>query len=168
MTSRSLYAVFLACGWVQTGSSMFTWPAGWNTSLFTFSMDRNYRREYMTDFVRIEWLPGEHLCQPGLTNNPAGNPAVSGSPCAVPQPASTHVILHCSRVCCMACLPWLDAPQPASLPSCLCPGAAVPSTDCLPACLANNLSHSLHPCRPQSWLLPCVLIACLLHRWLHG
>ena len=86
--------------WVQTGSGMFPWPAGWNTSLFTFSMDRNYRREYMTDFVRIEWLPGERIRQPGLTNNPAGNPAVSSEPLL--QCLKQHYIsdTQCQRVRC--------------------------------------------------------------------
>ena len=31
---------------------------GWNTSLFTLSLPRNYRRGYKTDFSRVEGLPG--------------------------------------------------------------------------------------------------------------
>ena len=31
---------------------------GWNTSLFSLSLPRNYRRSYMADFSRVEGLPG--------------------------------------------------------------------------------------------------------------
>ena len=35
--------------------------AGFSTSLFTLSMTRNFRRSFITDFVRVEGLPGVYL-----------------------------------------------------------------------------------------------------------
>lgn len=34
------------------------YSAGFNTSLYTLSLRRNYRRGFVTDFARIEGLPG--------------------------------------------------------------------------------------------------------------
>ena len=34
------------------------YSAGFNTSLYTLSLRRNYRRGFVTDFARVEGLPG--------------------------------------------------------------------------------------------------------------
>ena len=167
-----MHAVFSVRSWMQIGSSMFSWPAGWNTSLFTFSMDRNYRREYMTDFVRIEWLPGERICQPGLTNHSAGNPAASREPlCSAASSIDTSDTALFARVLHLS-LPaspgWMPHTLPHGLLICAVRPPSIRLTACQPVwpttCLTAFISapYSLLGC-----LYVC-LMACLLHRWLHG
>lgn len=136
---------------------MSLWPAGWNTSLFTFSMDRNYRREYMTDFVRIEWLQGEPSCQPGLTQDPAGSEEYLGFASSSIDTSDTALFACVLHLGLPACPGWVPHSLPHCLPACAQRLPKIQLTACQPVwpttCLTGSISahHSLLGCLCASW-----------------
>ena len=50
------------------------WAAGYNNTLYTLSMSRNFRRRFITDFGRVEGVPGVYMANqlsPKMLSDPS-------------------------------------------------------------------------------------------------
>ena len=62
----------------MTGAYMVVQWTGYNNTLYTLSMLRNFRRRFITDFARVEGVPGVYLANQ-LSNKMISDPSAMRS-----------------------------------------------------------------------------------------
>ena len=62
----------------MTGAHVLARWAGYNNTLYTLSMLRNFRRRFITDFARVEGVPGVYLANQ-LSSKMVSDPAAMRS-----------------------------------------------------------------------------------------